>query len=138
VAYEAQRGEKQLVVVDGVEGKEYELFWKSRLVFDSPSQVHALAVWGDEFLRVEAEIGMPPAKPSAAARVPILPSSPPASENAQAREGSQIEAVQHFQRGAALYQKGDLNAAMVDMREAIRLAPDFAEAHANLANCLDT
>jgi len=65
VAYGIQRGGKQLVVVDGVEGKEYDGFLKgSRLVFDSPSQIHILAVRGDELLRVELEIVIAAAEPS--------------------------------------------------------------------------
>jgi Tol biopolymer transport system component len=57
VAYLANRGDKQLVVVDGVEGKEYQGFLMgSRLVFDSPTQLHALAVNGGDFFRVEIEI----------------------------------------------------------------------------------
>ena len=69
VAYGAQRGGKRLVVVDGVEGKECDGFLSgSRLVFDSPSQLHTLAVRGGEFLRVEVEIVMPAAKPSGAPR----------------------------------------------------------------------
>jgi hypothetical protein len=57
VAYLAQRGDKALVVVDGVEGKEYEGFLGGGgLVFDSPTQLHALAVSGGELFRVEIEI----------------------------------------------------------------------------------
>jgi hypothetical protein len=57
VAYLARRGDKQFLVVDGVEGKEYEGFLSgSRLVFDSPTQLHALAFRGGEFFRVEMEI----------------------------------------------------------------------------------
>ena len=69
VAYEAKRGDKWLVVVDGVEGKEFDGFLKSSgLVFDSPSQLHTLALRGDEFLRVEVKIVMPATKPSGRAR----------------------------------------------------------------------
>jgi roadblock/LC7 domain-containing protein len=65
VAYAPERGNKRMAVVDGVEGKEYEAFLKgSRLVFDSPSQFHTLALRGDEFLRVEVEIVTPAAEPS--------------------------------------------------------------------------
>ncbi len=69
VAYEAKRGDRWLAVVDGVEGKEYDGFLKgSGLVFDSPSQLHTLALRGDEFLRVEVKIVMPATKPSGRAR----------------------------------------------------------------------
>jgi hypothetical protein len=69
VAYAARRGGKGFVVVDGVEGKEYDGFMKgSRLIFDSPSQFHTLALSGNEFLRVEVEIVMPAAEPSGAGR----------------------------------------------------------------------
>jgi hypothetical protein len=69
VAYEAKRGGKQLVAVDGVEGKEYDRFLEgSRLVFDSPSQLHTLARRGNEILRVEIEIVMPATKPSGVPR----------------------------------------------------------------------
>ena len=69
VAYGAGRGGKWLVVVDGVEGKEYDGFLKgSRLVFDSPSQLHTLAVRGNEFLRVELEVVTPAAEPSGESR----------------------------------------------------------------------
>jgi len=72
VVYEATRGGKWLVVVDGVEGKEYDGFLKGREpVFDSPSQLHALALRGGEFLRVEVEIVMPSAEPSGAPRPPL-------------------------------------------------------------------
>jgi hypothetical protein len=67
VGYWAQRGNKWVVVVDGAEGKEYDGFLRnSKLVLDSPSQLHTLALRGDEFLRVEAEIVMPGTKPSGA------------------------------------------------------------------------
>ena len=69
LAYWAKRSGKWLVVVDGVEGKEYDGFLRgSRLVFDSPSQLHTLAGRGDEFLRVEVEIVMPATGPSPGAR----------------------------------------------------------------------
>jgi len=69
VAYAARRGGKGFVVVDGVEGKEYDGFMKgSRLIFDSPSQFHTLALSGNEFSRVEVEIVMPAAEPSGAPR----------------------------------------------------------------------
>jgi hypothetical protein len=57
VACGAGRSGKWLVVVDGVEGKEYDGFLKgSRMVFDSRSQLHTLALRGGEILRVEVEI----------------------------------------------------------------------------------
>ena len=69
MAYGAGRGGKQLVVVDGVEGKEYDGLLKgSRSVFDGPSQIHTLAIRGGEFLRVELEIVTPAAEPSGESR----------------------------------------------------------------------
>jgi hypothetical protein len=69
VAYLAGRGDGDgdkmfvgFVVVDGEEGKEYDdflgggFFGGSELVFDSPKLLHALALRGDEFFRVEIEI----------------------------------------------------------------------------------
>ncbi|MCS7188072.1 MAG: hypothetical protein RMK89_14145, partial [Armatimonadota bacterium] len=56
-AYVAVRGEKQFVVVDGVEGEEYDGFLRgSKLVFDSPNRLHTLARRGDEIFLVEVEI----------------------------------------------------------------------------------
>ena len=43
--------------MDGVEGREYDEFLRgSRLVFDHPKLLHALARRGNEFFRVEVEI----------------------------------------------------------------------------------
>ncbi|MCM8802981.1 MAG: hypothetical protein NC833_03995 [Candidatus Omnitrophica bacterium] len=56
-AYGAVRGGKQFVVLDGLEGKEYDGFLRgSRLVFDSPNKLHALAARGTEIFLVEVEI----------------------------------------------------------------------------------
>ena len=50
-------GGKQLVVVDGVKGKEYDGILKgSELIFDSPRLLHTLALRGNEIFRVEIEI----------------------------------------------------------------------------------
>jgi hypothetical protein len=69
VAYAAQRPgwqSKGLVVVDGVEGKEYGEFVKGgELVFDSPNLLHAVVRRGFEYLRVEIEIVTPAAEPAA-------------------------------------------------------------------------
>ncbi len=43
----------------------------------------------------------------------------------------------HFQLGLILRRKKDLDGAIAEFRETIRLQPDFAEAHANLASALD-
>ena len=54
VAFGARRASKWLVVLEGVEGTEYDGYLKgSRLIFDSPSQFHHLAGRGGEFLRLE-------------------------------------------------------------------------------------
>src|SRR5579859_5038205 len=42
----------------------------------------------------------------------------------------------HFDRGFALYEKGDHDGAIAEYREAIRLRPDYAEAHYNLGIAL--
>jgi hypothetical protein len=39
---------------------------------------------------------------------------------------------QHFQAGLAHYRAGDLDASIPEYREALRLKPDFREAHHNL------
>jgi hypothetical protein len=60
IAYGATRGGKSLVVVDGVEGKEYDDIVKgSRLVFDSPTKLHTLAIRDKELFLVEIEITEP-------------------------------------------------------------------------------
>lgn len=57
VAYMAERRGEWFVVVDGVEGKEYDTFIRgSKLVFDSPNLFHTLAFRGREIFRVEVEI----------------------------------------------------------------------------------
>jgi hypothetical protein len=67
VGYWAGRRGKWGIVVDGAEGKEYDEFLNgSRLVFDSPSQFHALALRDDESLLVEVQIVTPAAEPSEA------------------------------------------------------------------------
>ena len=53
-AYGAERGGKWFVVLDGEEGKEYDVFLRgSRLVFDSPNRLHGLARRGNEIFLVE-------------------------------------------------------------------------------------
>jgi len=57
VAYVAECGDKYFMVVDGVEGKEYDGITRGRcLVFDSPTKLHTLAVRDSEFFLVEIEI----------------------------------------------------------------------------------
>lgn len=55
MAYVAGRGDKQLVVADGQEGKEYDSF-PGEFVFDSPKSLHTLALQEGEIFRVEVEI----------------------------------------------------------------------------------
>jgi Tol biopolymer transport system component len=56
-AYVAARGEKQLLVVDSVETKEYEAaLMGGKLAFDGPNALHVLGQRGGEFFRVEVEI----------------------------------------------------------------------------------
>jgi len=57
LAYVAERGKKQFVVVDGEEGKEYDSFLRgSKFVFDSAKSFHTLARCGNEIFRGEVEI----------------------------------------------------------------------------------
>jgi hypothetical protein len=57
IAYWARRGNKWLVVVDGLEGRQYDGFLRgSNVVFDGPRSLHALAVLGSEVLRVKMEL----------------------------------------------------------------------------------
>ncbi len=46
------------------------------------------------------------------------------------------DAKAHLDRGAALYEKGDLDGAIGEYREAIRLKPDDADAHFHLGVAL--
>lgn len=46
------------------------------------------------------------------------------------------EAKAHLDRGDALYEKGDFDGAIGELRESIRLKPDCAEAHADLGVAL--
>ena len=51
------RSVKELFVVDGVEGKEYDGFLRgSKFVFDSPKVFHTLVDQDREIFRVEVEI----------------------------------------------------------------------------------
>jgi len=52
----------------------------------------------------------------------------------QAKPG---DARAHFDRAKALYGKGDLDGAIAELRQAIRLRPGFAEAHYGLGKALD-
>ncbi len=54
----------------------------------------------------------------------------------QSRPGRTGDAKAHFDRGFALYEKGDHDGAIAEYREAIRLKPDYADAHNNLGNAL--
>jgi predicted O-linked N-acetylglucosamine transferase (SPINDLY family) len=42
-------------------------------------------------------------------------------------------ALEHFQRGSAHFAQGQIDLALAHLQEAVRLAPDFVEAHNNLA-----
>ena len=43
----------------------------------------------------------------------------------------------HHNLGAALYSKGEVDGAIVEIREALRLKPDLAEAHYGLGMALE-
>lgn len=47
------------------------------------------------------------------------------------------EAEQHFRRGLALHNKGDIDSAIVEYRKSISLNPYYQNAHNNLGNALD-
>jgi tetratricopeptide (TPR) repeat protein len=47
------------------------------------------------------------------------------------------DAKAHLDRGIALYQKGDLDGAIAEYREAIRLKPVLADAHYNFGLALE-
>ena len=52
-AYGALQNDKWLVVVDGMEGKQYDVFLtRSQLVFDSPKLLHTLVRQDSEILRI--------------------------------------------------------------------------------------
>ncbi len=57
-AYGAKRNGRQLIVVDGIEGKEYDaFFWHGgNLVFDGQNRLHGLALRNGEILRFDVEI----------------------------------------------------------------------------------
>ena len=59
--------------------------------------------------------------------------STPARAGLQAKPG---DARAHFDRAKALYGKGDLDGAIAELRQAIRLRPGFAEAHYGLGGAL--
>jgi Flp pilus assembly protein TadD len=46
------------------------------------------------------------------------------------------EVVEHYEKGGVLYDQGNIDAAVQEFREAIRLYPKFAEAHSNLGLAL--
>jgi len=51
------RREKWVVVVDGVEGKEYDIFLRgTKLIFDSAHTLHYLAVRGNRIYLVEEQL----------------------------------------------------------------------------------
>ncbi len=59
VAYTAQDGNKEFVVVDGKEEKQYDgiiTFVGGRIVFDSPDTLHYLAVKGNRIYLIEERI----------------------------------------------------------------------------------
>ncbi len=59
VAYAAQVGKKWLVVVDGKEGKQYDgivTIGGGKIVFDTPTNLHYLALKGDSIYLVEEMI----------------------------------------------------------------------------------
>ena len=57
VAYGARAGDKQFVVVDGKEGRQYDtLLVGGKIVFDSPDGLHYLASKGSEIYLVEEKI----------------------------------------------------------------------------------
>lgn len=57
IAYWVTRGDKWMVVVDGLEGKPYDGFLRgSNVVFDGTRALHAFAVLGSEVFRVKMEI----------------------------------------------------------------------------------
>jgi hypothetical protein len=60
VAYWARRVSRWVVVLDGVEAGVYDGFVRgSRLVFNSLTSLHALALLGGEVLRLGIEISAP-------------------------------------------------------------------------------
>ena len=79
VAYTALAGRKWLIVVDGVEatGADFEKgFFHMKghtLVFDSSTQLHAVASGAGGFVRVDVEIGAPPGAPSAPNAIELRP-----------------------------------------------------------------
>jgi len=50
--------------------------------------------------------------------------------------GCSHDAGAHHRLGSALYAKGQYDAAIAEFKEAIRLNPDFAEAHNDLGSAL--
>jgi hypothetical protein len=59
VAYGAGMGDKQVVVVDGKEGKQYDnivVTGGGKIIFDSADSLHYLALKGDEIYLVEERI----------------------------------------------------------------------------------
>jgi formylglycine-generating enzyme required for sulfatase activity/serine/threonine protein kinase/Flp pilus assembly protein TadD len=60
--------------------------------------------------------------PTGASQQPLKPASQPPDTKGQLAE-------KHFLKGDALFSKADLNGAIAEYREAIRLKPDVADAH---------
>ena len=59
MAFAAQKGDKHFVVVDGIEGKQYDVVVTAgggKIVFDSPDSFHYLALEGDRVYLVEERI----------------------------------------------------------------------------------
>jgi adenylate cyclase len=59
-------------------------------------------------------------------------------ERARGKRPDDLDAWEHYLRALAAYHrmtKGDMDAAIVDLEKAIKLEPEFADAHALLAKC---
>ncbi len=57
LAYWGRRGDKSILIVNTVQAGEYDnSLSKSKIVFDGPTSLHALAIRGIDFLRIEVTI----------------------------------------------------------------------------------
>lgn len=87
-----------------------------------------LTVQGTAAGEAHTQLLFPPAKKTIAAReVPKTLVAPPPQEPVVLP--SRGEARRHLERGQVLYDGGKLHEAITEWREAVRLAPDMAEAH---------